>query len=211
MIAEAIVLGIILGLSAAFRGFSSSGLGQRWGELSPEALRKINARVKYRANVDTGAGEFNRPLHRVFEIPRNVLDDVELNHMEKIRRLEKLYEPSRYDGAFIGFFRQWMYMNGMMNKEAENEMIQRLKSRKLKSDESFFEFNSNQIDLNDFTKEGKYFAESSYWYYLKVFEVEFSDFESVYFVRNNLENYSRIKKFLNKKYPIWKFSDYLKK
>ena len=224
MIAEAIVIGIVVGVAVMVQRQFRPELDQQAPIIPLHKRRERESEQRFKSHVLDRSIEFQQKYSHAFVRPstRNdagkfafypfqhgdeylgILDDLYLWHSAKILEIERLYGKYKFEEAFIGFYRQWSFVNMLLSEDAEQRILENIKSKRLLETDQYYEFNSDQIYPDDFTARGWDFSQMFYRSYLAAFEYEFIDYESVYLVKNNLKNYTRIKKILDRRYKIWK-------
>jgi hypothetical protein len=116
------------------------------------------------------------------------------------------------DQAFVhtGMFLGWIIENNLFSKEFEEETkreISKFKKREITGTKVYMNWDGVLADdmLNDKgNKFAKYYFDFDTGFYLADYEDTFPDIETLYHVKDNWENYLKLKAVIDKRYTEWK-------
>ena len=121
--------------------------------------------------------------------------------------------PYENGGIHIGMFISWIINNdlvGLLHIENSKESIIRVKNRLMTGKEFLIKECDGKLWSEDLNKEGNSFSnfyyatEKGYGQYIDDYSVVFNDYETLYNVEDNWENYNKIEHIISKRFREWK-------
>jgi hypothetical protein len=121
--------------------------------------------------------------------------------------------PSENGGIHIGMFLAWIINNdlvGLLHIKNSKESIEKVKNRKMTGKEFLVKECDSKLWPEDLNEEGNKFAnfyyasEKDYGQYIDDYSEVFNQYETLYHVKDNWENYDLINPVITRKYNEWK-------
>lgn len=121
--------------------------------------------------------------------------------------------PLKNGGTHIGMFLTWIINNnliGQLHIEKSQDSIEKVKNREMTGAQFLIKECDSKFWAEDLNDEGNRFAkfyyanENDYGQYIDDYSVVFNNYETLFHVEDNWENYKKIESVITKSYNNWK-------